>query len=179
MRSRAPWRDVPRPALLVDLLMLAAFGFIVLYVAMGPEAGSVWCWSASTLCVAYVVEPSLIRAVGVLEVEGLSLDGGPHAQPCDLANRPRAVKRKDWRWRVFESMWAHMKRVEGPDGRDRQPWRSTRPPPPADDDAPPSEGVDPSTLPLHRAPHEELEKRLAAFMAAHDVKVEGACGAAA
>lgn len=90
---------LPRPSLIPQ-----GFGFvnavtIVLYLLMGPEAGSVWCWGASTLCVTYLAEPYLFEHCHVLEAEFL--------YPSEEAEKRRATLGFFQRG-VFAESWAHL-----------------------------------------------------------------------
>jgi len=96
------FKQLPRPALLVPLLskplsLLA----VVCYAVMGPEAGSVWCWSASCLCFAYLIEPYLIDALGILDLS--------YIDDSEEANeRRRSMKASHpARYWTFNYMWLH------------------------------------------------------------------------
>lgn len=58
---------LPRPSLLPAVFSHLAVAAVALYVWMGPEAGSVWCWAASTTVLICLAEPWLLDASSALD----------------------------------------------------------------------------------------------------------------
>lgn len=117
--SAGAFRWVPRPSLFTPLLMgPIAVWAVVAYLLMGPEAGSVWCWSASCLCVVCLVEPAVVDGLGLLDREMVDFEDD---SPDATARRAR-IRQSPLRFLTFNSMWAHTAQM-GPAG-DRRPWRA-------------------------------------------------------
>ena len=94
---------IPRPALCVQLLKQPlALGAVLAYVLLGPEAGSIWCWAASCLCFAYLIEPWVIDACHVLDPRFID--------SSDAADQRRAeLKLADpMAYWACNYMWMHM-----------------------------------------------------------------------
>ena len=110
---------VPRPSLFTPLLMgPVAIWAIVAYLIMGPEAGSVWCWTASLLCAVLLVEPAVIDRLGIVERE--MVDFQNETSPEARARRAR-LRNHLPSFATFNAMWAGLM-ILGPAG-DRRPWR--------------------------------------------------------
>jgi len=62
---------VPKPSFVPPALQILAVVAALLYLAVGDEWGSVWCWLASCLVLLYLAEPELLARVGVLHPEAL------------------------------------------------------------------------------------------------------------
>mmetsp|Transcript_8863 Transcript_8863/g.23148 ORF Transcript_8863/g.23148 Transcript_8863/m.23148 type:complete len:142 (+) Transcript_8863:3-428(+) len=112
------YRFVPRPSLFVLLLSVPLSILAVsAYALLGPEAGSIWCWAASSVCAAFLIEPALIDSLGALDrdmvnAEDLSL------QATEVRDR---MRQRPLAYSAFVLMWAHAGSL-GPAG-DRRPWR--------------------------------------------------------
>merc|ERR1712159_362518 len=68
---------IPKPGYLPISLNILALFTVVLYLCLGDEWGSVWCWLASCLCVLYLFEPMLFRRFRVFDAEALEGRRGP------------------------------------------------------------------------------------------------------
>jgi len=69
---------IPKPSYLPIAFNALAFVAVTLYLLMGDEWGSVWCWLASCLCGLYLVEPFLFQRFRVFDPDVLQ---SPLADP--------------------------------------------------------------------------------------------------
>jgi len=60
---------IPKPGYICLALNVLAVAATVMYLTMGDEWGSVWCWMASCLCFLYIVEPFLFHYFRVFDPE--------------------------------------------------------------------------------------------------------------
>ena len=105
---------VPRPSLFTPLLMgPVAIWAIVAYLIMGPEAGSVWCWTASLLCAVLLVEPAVI-------------DSARHRRARDGRLSKRDVARGEGAARAAAESPAELRHVQRDVGGDDDPGAGGR-----------------------------------------------------
>ena len=110
---------VPRPSIVVPLLGLPlALLAVLAYFFMGPEAGSVWCWSASCLCIAMLAEPAVVDAVRLVERAMVDFSS---SEPEAVQTRAK-VRNNPLAFVTFNLCWNHCRSLGG--AGDRRPWRA-------------------------------------------------------
>lgn len=60
-------RLLSRPTLFPLAIGVLAVATVPLYIFLGAESGSIWCWAASTLVFMYIIEPHIIDRFGLLD----------------------------------------------------------------------------------------------------------------
>ena len=124
-RVSGPFNLLMQPTILPALFLPLNTLVICLFLLIGAEAGSIWCWGASTFCFAYVIEPALLQWANVFDPAHLA----GNAEGEELRARPALVWSDDplptrlaalGRHLVFTAVWRRFKFGKGPG---RLPWR--------------------------------------------------------
>jgi len=71
---------LPRPSLVFALFRMCGLPLVaLLYLTLGDEWGSVWCWTASCTCALYLAEPGVMQRHHILQRQALRPGEAGHA----------------------------------------------------------------------------------------------------